>query len=116
MKRLLFSLLLGALSLSAHAAPASAATIALPATPHIMFPQDWDVYAGKYSLSSGDTMTLRRRGLRMYAEFANRPPVQLVAAAGNVFVAVDRSPKMTLADEGAGDMSAEIVMAAPARR
>jgi hypothetical protein len=121
MKRLLLSVLLGALSLSActdarASAPVSAGEIVLPARPYKMFPDDWDVYAGKYYLSNGQTMVLRRRGLRMYAEVSDRPRTELVAAAENVFVALDRSLRMTLQDEGMGNISGEMVMVAPGRR
>lgn len=119
MWRFLLSILLGGIALSAIAqdAPnaclsASGDDIALPAQPHKMFPQDWDVYRGKYFLSNGQTMVLRRVGLRMYAEVAGGPPVPLVAAADNVFVAADQRLKMTLVDEGLGRFTGQVVMAA----
>lgn len=121
MKRLLLSVLLGALSLSActdarASMPVSAGEIVLPARPYKMFPNDWDVYAGTYDLSNGQTMVLRRRGLRMYAEVSGQPRTELVAAAENVFVSVDRRLKMTLAEDVMGTISGEMVMVSPGRR
>jgi hypothetical protein len=117
MKRLLLSVCLGAISLWTHAeagasTPVRADDIVLPVHPYKMFPEDWDVYAGKYFLSNGQTLVLRRRGLRMYAELANRPPIQLVAAAENVFVSVDRQLKMTLMDD-LGHVTGTMVMVVP---
>lgn len=116
MKRLLMCACV-VLPLAAQAAPPQAADdIVLQSTPHKMFPQDWDAYAGKYVLSNGETMILRRRGLRMYAQLANRPPVQLVAAAENVFVAADGRLRMKLADEGLGHISGQVEIVAPRGR
>jgi hypothetical protein len=120
MKGLLLFALLAVVSLSAAAQATpdpstwvSGSDIALPAKPYNMFPQDWDGYAGKYDLSNGQTMVLRRTGLRMYAKLANRPPTALVAAAENVFVSVDLQLKMKLVDEGLGHIAGEMVMVAP---
>lgn len=119
MRRFLLSILLGGPALFANAQDASNVLsainydIALPAQPHKMFPQDWDVYQGKYFLSNGHTMVLRRAGLRMYAKVAGAPPQQLVAVAGNVFVAVDQRLKVTLVDEGLGRVAGQVVMVAP---
>lgn len=98
MKPLLLAMLLTAASLPAGASD----TVAVPPQPYKMFPQDWDGWQGRYQLSNGQQMLLHRRGLRMYADIAGRPRAQLVAAAANVFVAVDGSLKMTLTDEGDG--------------
>ncbi len=96
MKPVLLALVLTAGSLPADASD----TIAVPLQPYRMFPQDWDAWQGRYQLSNGQQMLLHRRGLRMYAEITGRPRAQLVAAAANVFVAVDGKLKMTLTDEG----------------
>lgn len=117
MKRLLLSILLGGFALSALAqdaadrsSSASANDIALPAHAYKMFPEDWDVYKGKYFMSNGESMVLRRVGLRMYAEVAGGAPQQLVAAAENVFVAIDQRLKITLVDEGLGHITGQVVM------
>lgn len=120
MRRFLLSILLGGLALSGTAQDASDASfsatnddIALPAQAYKMFPQDWDVYAGKYFLSNGQTMVLRRAGLRMFAQVAGGPPQQLVAVSDNVFVATDQRLKMTLIDQGLGSFTGQVVMAVP---
>ena len=119
MRRFLLSIVLGALALSATAQNALDATfsainqdIALPAQAHQMFPQDWDVYAGRYFLSNGQTMVLRRAGLGMVAAIAD-PPQELLAVSDNVFVATDQRLKMTLFDEGLGRFGGQVVMVAP---
>lgn len=120
MRRLLLSVLVGGFSLSAIAQDApdtsiwvNSSSITLPAKPYKMFPEDWDTFKGTYDMSNGQTMVLRRTGLRMYAKVANRPPQELVAAAENVFVAVDQQLKMTLVDEGLGHVTGQMVMVAP---
>ena len=120
MRRFLLSIVLGGLALSATAQNALDATfsainqdIALPAQAHQMFPQDWDVYAGRYFLSNGQTMVLHRAGLRMFAAIAGGSPQQLVAVSDNVFVATDQRLKMTLVDEGLGRFSGQVVMVVP---
>ena len=120
MRRFFLSILLGGLTLSATAQDATDATIsaidddiALPAQAYKMFPQDWDVYAGRYFLSNGQTMVLRRTGLRMAAQIDGGPPQQLVAVAGNVFVATDQRLKMTLVDEGLGRFTGQVAMVVP---
>lgn len=122
MRRLLLSVLVGGFSLSAIAQDTpdtsvwvNSSSFTLPAKPYKMFPEDWDTYKGQYDLSNGQTMVLRRTGLRMYAKVANRPPQELVAAAENVFVAVDQQLKMTLVDEGLGHVTGQMVMVAPPR-
>jgi hypothetical protein len=119
MRRFLLSVLLGGLATSAIAQnpdPSFSAinnAIALPAQPYKMFPQDWDVYAGKYFLSNGQSMVLRRVGLRMFASVAGGPPQALIAASANEFVATDQRLKMMLVDEGLGRFSGQVVMLAP---
>jgi hypothetical protein len=120
MRRFLLSILLGGLALSATAQnpldPTFSAIdkdFALPAQAHKMFPQDWDVYAGRYFLSNGQTMVLRRAGLRMFASIAGGPPQPLVALSGNEFVATDQRLKMTLVDEGLGRFTGQVAMVVP---
>lgn len=101
MKPALLVLLATAFALPMASAPACASdAIVVPAAPYRMFPQDWDIYAGRYVLSNGQTMLLQRRGLRMVVHVSGRPRAQLVAVAQNVFVATDGQLKMTLVDEG----------------
>lgn len=120
MRRFLLPVVLGGLALSAIAQDATEPTfsatnndIVLPAQAVKMFPQDWDVYAGRYNLSNGQTMVLRRTGLRMFAEVDGGPPQPLVAVAANVFVASNQRLKMTLVDEGLGRFIGEVEMVLP---
>lgn len=119
MRRLLMSMLLsgGALCATAQEAPngafAAGRDIVLPAQAVRMFPQDLDAYQGRYFLSNGQTMVLRRTGLRLVAEIAGGPPQHLVAAAANEFVSIDRRLKLTLVDEGLGGISGQVEMVLP---
>jgi hypothetical protein len=117
MKPVLPAVLACALSLPPAVMQAGASnTIVVPATPYKMFPQDWDAYAGRYELSNGQQMVLHRRGLQMYAEITGRPRVQLVAAAENVFVAVDGQLEMTLLNEGDGRISGSVMLMRPGQQ
>lgn len=118
MKRILLSTFLGVLSLAATAQSDTSVRIPgnqieLPAKIHRMYPGDFDTYKGTYDLSNGDTMVLRSYGRHMYAEVGNRPRTELVAAAHNVFVAVDKQLKMTLEEGIFGDITGELVMVVP---
>lgn len=122
MKRLLLVALLGTLSLTAPAQTTqdNAVTIRgyqieLPAVPHRMFIGDFDTYKGAYDLANGDVLSLRQFGRRIYAELGNGERRQLVAAAPNVFVALDRQLKVTLHRDSDGDFSGEVIMLAPRR-
>lgn len=119
MKRLLIPTLLGLLSLGAIAqtAPESEVRIQghqieLPAQPYRMFLTDFDTYKGAYELSNGQTMELFSRGSHMYALIGERPRTEMVAAAANEFVAVDRQFKMTLAQQS-GEVTGEVLLRAP---
>jgi len=120
MKRLLLVALLGTLSLAAPAQTTqdNAVTIRgyqieLPAVPHRMNIGDFDTYKGAYDLANGDVLSLRQFGKRIYAELGNGERRQLVAAAPNVFVALDRQLKVTLNRDSFGDFSGEVIMMAP---
>jgi len=76
--------------------PAPQYSIELPAKRYWVAPGEFDTYRGIYSLSNGQEMTLKKRGNRMYATLGDRPEQELVAAAHNIFVAMDRNLKMTL--------------------
>lgn len=119
MKRLLIPTLLGLLALGATAQtqPDSAvrihgSQIELPAQPYRMWQSDFDIYAGEYDLSNGETMKLVSRGTHMYAEIGDRPRTEVLAAKHNEFVAVDRQFKMTLARQW-GDVTGEVLLRAP---
>jgi hypothetical protein len=80
-----------------------------------MFPGDFDVYKGAYDMSNGDTMVLLSRGRHMYAAIGDGPRTELVAAAHNVFVAVDKQLKLTLNDEDLGPITGELLMVVPSQ-
>lgn len=91
--------------------PAPQYTIDLPTRRHFLAPHEFDTYRGIYSLSNGDEMRLRQRGNRIYAMIGERPERELVAAATNIFVAKDRSLKMTLfADELNDRITGEVLI------
>ena len=91
--------------------PAPQYTIDLPTRRHFLASHEFDTYRGIYSLSNGDEMRLRQRGNRIYAMIGESPERELVAAATNIFVAKDRSLKMTLfADELNDRITGEVLI------
>lgn len=123
MKRALLSTFMGVLSLAATAQTGQTEQgtsvqvygyqIELPAKIYRISAEDFDNYKGGYDLSNGDTMVLRSQGRHMYALVGDRPQVELVAAAPNVFVAVDRQLKMTLEEGITGPIRGEVLMVVP---
>ena len=120
MKRLIISTFLGVLSLAATAQNGSdqsvripAYQIDLPAKPIHVFPGDFDPYKGMYDLSNGGTMKLSASGHRIFATVGERPRTELVKAAHNTFVALDRTLKMTLDEDTDGIMKGEMLMVLP---
>ncbi len=119
MQRLLMSILLAGASLAAIAQEAPPAaysagdSIVLPAQAVRLFPQDLDAWQGSYSLSNGQTMVLRRNGLRLVAAVAGGPRQALLAVAANEFVSIDQRLKITLVDEGLGGVTGQVVMVVP---
>ena len=129
MKRILLSTFMGVLSLAATAQTAQTAQtgqteqgtsvlvpgyqIELPTRIYRASAGDFNQYKGGYELSNGDTMVLRSQGQHMYALVGDRPQVELVAAAPNVFVAVDRQLQMTLEERVSGPIRGELLMVVP---
>jgi hypothetical protein len=121
MKRLLLFALLGGLPLAvpAQTVPDNEVRIhgyriVLPAKPHTMLLGDFDIYKGGYELSNGDVLVLYRRGHHLYGRLGEGEAKELVAAASNVFVALDRKLKVTLDRDNHGGFSGEVLMEAPA--
>jgi protein gp37 len=126
MKRILLSTFMGVLSLAATAQTAQTGQteqgtsvqvpgyqIELPTRIYRASAGDFNHYKGGYDLSNGDTMVLRSQGQHMYAIVGDRPQVELVAAAPNVFVAVDRQLQMTLEERNSGPIRGELLMVVP---
>ncbi len=123
MKRLIISTFLGVLSLAATAQTGSDQSdqsvrvpgyqIELPAKAIHIFPGDFDPYKGTYDLSNGDSMVLSNSGHRIFATVGDRPRAELVRAAHNTFVAIDKSLKMTLDEDIDGIMKGEMLMVVP---
>jgi hypothetical protein len=126
MKRVLLSTFIGVLSLAATAQNAQTGQteqgtsvqvpgypIELPTTIHRAAAGDFAQFRGAYELSNGDTMVLRSEGHRMFAVVGDRPQVELVAAASNVFVGVDKQLKMTLEEQASGPIKGELLIAMP---
>ena len=89
-------------------------TIELPARPHRLHPGDFDPYRAQYTLSNGAEMKLTQRGRRIYAALDGREQKELVAATSNIFVAKDRSLKMTLhAEERSDQITGEVLIRIP---
>ena len=121
MKRLLIFALLGGLSLAATGQPAGdnevrirGYQIVLPAKAHTMLLGDFDIYKGGYELSNGDVLVLYQRGRHLYGRLGDGEAKELVAAASNVFVALDSKLKVTLDRANDGAFSGEVLMEAPA--
>ncbi len=121
MKKLMLFALLGGLSLVAPAQtePETAVRIhgyqiALPSTPYRVLLGEFDAYQGGYELSNGDVLTMYQRGAHMYATVGEGQPKELVAAAPNVFVALDRELKVTIDRNDFGDVGGEVLMVVPA--
>jgi hypothetical protein len=121
MKRLLLASLLGTLALAATAQSQSGDTsvtvpghpIQLPSQPHRLMPGDFDAFKGAYEMSNGDTMVLRQYGRKIFADVGERPRTELIASARNEFVSVDQQLKMTLNGHDDGQVTGELLMAAP---
>ncbi len=126
MKRVLLSTFMGVLSLAATAQTAQTEQtepgtsvqvhryqIETPTRSYSASAAGFDHYKGGYDLSNGDTMALRSQGVHMYAVVGDRPQVELVATAPNVFVAVDRQLQMTLHEDISGPVRGELLMVAP---
>jgi hypothetical protein len=128
MKRFLLSSILGVLAVSALAQTAqdlgpvpvpAHLRIQLPSTAYRMWPDEFDKYRRTYFLSNGQTMTMTMArppwAGRMYATVGDGPRTEIVAAAPNVFVALNKQLKITLEEAPWDDFTGEILIAAPSR-
>jgi hypothetical protein len=121
MKSMMIAAFLGTLALGATAQSQSDDTsvripgypFQLPAQPHRLMPGDFDAFKGAYDMSNGDSMVLRQIGRKVYADVGDRPRTELIAAARNEFVSVDRQLKMTLNTHEDGPVTGELLIASP---
>ncbi|SEN14493.1 hypothetical protein SAMN05428959_101387 [Duganella sp. CF517] len=89
--------------------------IELPQRYRKMWPQDYDDYRRGYTLSNGQTLAIAPRGMHMYARIDDGQWHQLVAAAPNAFVALDRQLQMEINLLGDDQVSGWVAMVVPQR-
>ncbi|SFI43978.1 hypothetical protein SAMN04515618_12426 [Collimonas sp. OK307] len=90
--------------------------IDLPSQYHRMHPDEFYDYMRSYSLSNGGTLAVFYRGRQMYAEVGDLGRHEIVAAAPNVFVALDQQLRMTINLRGDTDASGELIMVVPRKQ
>ncbi|MFA9216996.1 MAG: hypothetical protein ACEQSK_07800, partial [Sphingomonadaceae bacterium] len=64
-------------------------------------------------LSNGSSLTLSRKGNRMYAEIDDRGQHEIVGANANTFVALDRQLQVRIDLQRDGGVSGELLMVVP---
>jgi hypothetical protein len=123
MKNSIVAGLLASISLLAGAQSASD-TVTIPGrtrqieapAPDLIIPMQRDEFqqfAGAYTLSNGQTLYLRRVDRRYFARLDDLPEHQIVATASNAFVALDRQLQMRIDLEPYGKASGELLIAVP---
>jgi hypothetical protein len=116
MKKLLILMLLGAVAVPALAqvAPEEITVrgyqIEVPSQTYRMFAEEFGEYKGGYDLSNGQDMVMTQVGRRMYAKVADGEYHELVAAAPGVFVARDRTLKITIERDKLDRITGEVLM------
>ena len=123
MKTLVVFSILSALSVAATAqtSPDSGAVTISGAKPRIELPSriqrtwqgDFDNLKGGYDLANGKTLYLTSRYGRIYAGVEDEPKTEIVAAASNIFVALNKQMKVTLERHANGEVTGELLIAAP---
>ena len=84
--------------------------ISLPSQYYKMWPVEFYEYKGAYSLSDGKSLTVFNRGQKMYAKVEGQDAHEIVAAASNVFVALDEKLKMRIDLHDDGSVGGELLM------
>jgi hypothetical protein len=74
---------------------------------------DFEPYRMAYDLSNGSSVTLTRTGNRMYAEIDKLGRHEIVGAASNTFVALDRQLKLRIDLDRDGGAQGELLMLVP---
>ena len=87
-----------------------ARTLDVPAARWSMQLTNFSSYQGAWDLSDGRVLALTTRGGHMYAEIEGMDKRELVAIGSNSFVAVDRSMRLNLARDMAGEVSGEVLL------
>ena len=96
--------------------PARSLRITPPAQPRYISREDFQPYAGEYTLANGQTLRLRQYGGLLYAKVGNGEEHRIVAAAPNLFVALDRKLKVSIDRRDDGTLKGELVMMVPPQR
>ncbi|MNN32755.1 hypothetical protein D3C81_1464870 [compost metagenome] len=96
--------------------PALSLRITPPAQPRYISREDFQPYAGEYTLANGQTLRLRQYGGLLYAKVGNGEEHRIVAAAPNLFVALDRKLKVRIDRRDDGTLNGELVMMVPPQR
>lgn len=96
--------------------PALSLRITPPAQPRYLSREDFPPYAGEYTLANGQSLRLRQYGGLQYAKVGDGEEHRIVAAAPNVFVALDRKLKVRIDRRSDGTVTGELVMMVPPQR
>ena len=84
-----------------------------------MFLGDFDDFKGAYDLANGKMLSLFSQGQRMFAQVDGQERTEMrteiVAAARNVFVALDEKMKITVQHKWNGDVGGELLWVVPAQ-
>ena len=96
--------------------PALSLRITPPAQPRYISREDFQPYAGEYTLANGQTLRLRQYGGLLYAKVGNGEEHRIVAAAPNLVVALDRKLKVRIDRRDDGTLNGELVMMVPPQR
>ncbi|WP_426088384.1 hypothetical protein [Janthinobacterium sp. PSPC1-1] len=96
--------------------PALSLRITPPAQPRYLSREDFQPYAGEYTLANGQSLRLRQYGGLLYAKVGDGEEHRIVAAAPNVFVALDRKLKVRIDRRSDGTATGELVMMVPPQR
>ena len=96
--------------------PALSLRITPPAQPRYISREDFQPYAGEYTLANGQALRLRQYGGLLYAKVGDGEEHRIVAAAPNLFVALDRKLKVRIDRRDDGTLSGELVMMVPPQR
>jgi hypothetical protein len=123
MKKLILSVLLAGASIGAMAqslvdgeqvkVPRPALSIDVPDHIRRFSKDDFEPFRAAYDLSNGSSVTLTRSGNRMYAEVDQQGKHEIVGAASNTFVALDRQLKLRIDLDGNGGAAGEMLMVVP---